>query len=141
MPTGGQFAAKSHPESDLVVEPGWPGLAHVVERQAGGVTLHVWENEAGDCQDPPDGSPAVREFRPDGSLASEEHYRNGHLHDPDDGGPAIRSYHPDGSVSWSEHYRDGVITDAADGSPAVTMRSKSGELRLAARFVDGRRVP
>lgn len=116
------------PESDLVVEPGWPGLAHVVERQAG------------DDQDPPNGLPAVREFRPHGSLASEEHYWNGYLHDPDDGGPAIRSFHPDGSVSWSEHHSDGVIANAADGCPAVTMRSESGELRLAARFMDGPRL-
>ncbi len=141
MPAGGQFAPMTHPEPDLVIGPSWPGLTFTVESQFGGVTLHAWQNDAGNYQDPPDGSPAVSEYRADGSLASEEHYRDGCLDDPEDGGPAIRSFYPDGSESWCEHYRDGVLTDAPDGSPAIALRSRSGEARLAAHFVNGRRVP
>ena len=38
-----------------------------------------WEGhyQAGRLQDPPDGSPAVRHFRPDGTVEAEAHYQAG----------------------------------------------------------------
>lgn len=59
--------------------------------------------------DPPNGSPAVRAFRPDGSIEYEEHYEcSGSLDDPSDGSPAVRWYHDDGTIHTEGHYRHGV---------------------------------
>jgi hypothetical protein len=72
-PTGGQFAPKSHLESPVAVEPSWPGLTRKVETFRT-IRVETWVDEAGRRQDPPDGSPAVRSFHPDGTVAYEEHW-------------------------------------------------------------------
>ena len=59
--------------------------------------------------DPPDHRPAVRAFRPDGSVEYEEHYNFfGELDDPPGGRPAVRWFNPDGTIRAEGHYRHGV---------------------------------
>ena len=107
QPTGGQFAAKSNPESDIELEPSWPGLTREVERVWQASTVR-WLDAVGRLQDPPDGSPAVRRLRPDGSVAYEEHWQADKRQDPPDGAPALRWFRSDGSVEWEEHWQAGV---------------------------------
>ena len=64
-PTGGQFAAKSNPESTVTIEPSWPGLTREV-RIDGDRRIESWVDTDGRLQDPPDGSPAERRFGSDG---------------------------------------------------------------------------
>ena len=73
-PTGGQFAAKSNPESMVTIEPSWPGLTSEV-RIDGDRRIESWVDTADRHQDPPDGSPALRSFHPDGSVDYEEHWQ------------------------------------------------------------------
>jgi hypothetical protein len=88
------------------IEPSWPGLTRKVET-SGSVRAETWVDESGNLQDPPDGSPAERSFRPDGTIKFEEHYHAGFLQDPPDGSPALRWFHSDGTVKFEEHWQDG----------------------------------
>ena len=105
-PTGGQFAAKSNPESTVTIEPSWPGLTREV-RVDGDVRVESWVDTDGRRQDPPDGSPARRWFRADGTVDYEVHYQADQLQDPPDGSPAVRWFHPDGSVKDEVHWQAG----------------------------------
>ena len=118
QPTGGQFAAKSNPEADIELEPSWPGLTREVE-QVGQASTVRWRDADGKLQDPPDGSPAVRQFRSDGSVEWEEHRQNGKLQDPPDGSPAVQGFRPDGSVEYEAHWQADKLQDPPDGSPAL----------------------
>ena len=118
QPTGGQFAAKSNPEADIELEPSWPGFTREVWHGKQPSTVQ-WLDADGKLQDPPDGSPAVRDLRPDGSVEYEAHWQAGKLQDPPDGSPAIRWSHPDGTVEREEHYQADKLQDPPDGSPAL----------------------
>jgi hypothetical protein len=68
-----------------------------------------WRDADGKHQDPPDGSPAVREFSPDGSVEREAHWQADQLQDPPDGSPAVRTFRPDGTVEYEEHRQAGEL--------------------------------
>ena len=106
QPTGGQFAAKSNPEADIELEPAWPGLTREVE-QTGKTHTAQWRAADGRLQDPPDGSPALRQFRSGGTVVYEEHWQAGLVQDPPDGSPALRRLRLDGTVESEEHWQAG----------------------------------
>ncbi|MHB8318104.1 MAG: hypothetical protein ACYDEP_02565 [Acidimicrobiales bacterium] len=106
-PVGGQFAGKANPESDVALEPNWPGFTRQ-NKTFYGTRVESWIDAGGRLQDPPDGSPAVRSFHPDGTVESEKHYQNGRLQDPPDGTPARRFFRPDGSVEIEAHWQNGL---------------------------------
>jgi hypothetical protein len=138
-PTGGQFAAKSQPESTVAVEPSWPGLTRKIET-SGSVRAETWVDESGNLQDPPDGSPARRRLRADGTVKSEEHYQDGPLQDPPDGSPAERQFYPDGTIEYEGHWQAGHLQDSPDGSPAVRSFYPDGTVKSEEHWQDGRRV-
>jgi hypothetical protein len=138
-PTGGQFAPKSHRESTVAVEPSWPGLTREV-RLDGDARIESWVDTDGHHQDPPDGSPAERSFRPDGTIKYEEHYQDGRRQDPPDGSPARRSFNPDGTIKYEEHWQAGHLQDSPDGSPAVRLFHPDGTVKSEEHWQDGRRV-
>ena len=107
QPTGGQFATKSNPEADIELEPSWPGLTREVG-QVEQVSTVQWRDADGKYQDPPDGSPAVRGFFPDGSVEYEAHWQAGKRQDQPDGSPAARWFRSDGLVANEAHYQSGV---------------------------------
>jgi len=86
VPTGGQFATKTHPE------PGYTLDAADVD--GGAATI--------------DGKPAepAIEAKPYGGR-TERYLRYLKPHDPDDGRPAVMSYYPDGTVEIEEHWQRG----------------------------------
>ena len=127
QPTGGQFAVKSNPEADIELEPSWPGLTREME-QVGQASVVRWRDADDQLQDPPDGTPAVRDLRPDGSVASERHYQADQLQDPPDGSPAVRRVHPNGTVASEGHYQAGECQDPPDGSPAVRYFRSDGSV-------------
>ena len=135
QPAGGQFAAKSNPEADIELEPSWPGLAREVE-QFGRASTVRWRDADGCLQDPPDGSPAVRRFRPDGTVAQQAHWQAGKYQDPPDGSPAVRRLHPDGTVAQQAHYQAGKRQDPPDGSPAVRCLRPDGTVEYEAHWQD-----
>ncbi|MHB8318115.1 MAG: hypothetical protein ACYDEP_02620 [Acidimicrobiales bacterium] len=106
-PVGGQFAGKANPESDVAIEPSWPGFTRQIETVTD-IRVESWIDADGRLQDPPDGSPAVRGFRSDGTVVYEGHYQNGRLQDPPDGSPAMRWFRPDGTVANEGHWQDGI---------------------------------
>jgi hypothetical protein len=140
QPTGGQFAAKSNPEADIELEPSWPGLTREVWQGKQTSTVQ-WRDADGKLQDPPDGSPAVRRFHPDGTVARESHYQAGQLQDPPDGSPTVRWRRPDGTVEWEEHYQSGDLQDPPDGSPAVRRLRPDGSVEAEEHYQAGVRVP
>ncbi len=105
------------------------------------VSTVQWRDDDGNRQDPPDGSPAVQRFRPDGSVASEEHWQADKLQDPPDGSPAVRRFHSDGSIEWEEHYQAGQLQDPPDGSPAVRHLRPDGTVGAEGHYRAGVRVP
>ena len=129
QPTGGQFAAKSNPEVDIELEPSWPGLTRDV-RQGEQVSTVRWRDAVGRLQDPPDRTPAVCRFRPDGTVASEAHYQDGRLQDSSDGAPALRQFRPDGTVESEEHWQAGRRQDPPDGAPALRRFHPNGSVKL-----------
>jgi hypothetical protein len=138
-PVGGQFAPKSHPESAVAIEPSWPGLTSEVRIGSEGRT-ESWQDSFGRLQDPPDGSPARRWLRPDGTVDWEEHFRDGDLQDPPDGSPAVRWFHLDESVEYEAHWQGGQLQDPPDGSPAVRSFHPDGSVKYEAHWQDGRQV-
>ena len=136
QPTGGQFAAKSNPEADIELEPSWPGLTREVE-QTGKTHTAQWRAADGRLQDPPDGSPAVRWFRPDGVIERESHWQAGHIQDPPNGSPAVRRFRPDGTVQQEEHWQAGDLQDPPDGAPAVREFSPDGTVYREEHWQDG----
>ena len=104
-PVGGQFAGKTNPECDFVLEPHWPGFTRQIET-ANDIRVESWIDADGRLQDPPDGSPAVRWFHPNGSIECEGHCQDGRPQDPDDVTPAVRRFYPDGTVANESHYQD-----------------------------------
>ena len=140
QPTGGQFATKSNPEADIELEPSWPGLTREVE-QVGQASTVQWRDADGQLQDPPDGAPAVRWFRPDGTVEVEAHYQAGQRQDPPDGSPAVRCFRPDGTVEAEEHLQDDQLQDPPDGSPAVRCLRPDGTVEHEEHYQAGERVP
>ena len=140
QPTGGQFAAKSNPEADIELEPSWPGLTREVEQGEQTSTVQ-WRDADGRLQDPPDGSPAVRRLRPDGTVEWEEHYQSGDLQDPPDGPPAVRWFRSDGTVEGEEHWQAGRLQDPPDGSPAVRWLRPDGSVGAEEHYQAGEWVP
>ena len=108
QPTGGQFAPKANPETDLTLEPSWPGLTHDAWTYADRSSFEQWLDASGRPQDPPDGTPAVRWLHPDGTVEYEEYYQADKLQDPPDGSPAARWFRSDGLVANEAHYQSGV---------------------------------
>ncbi|MHB8318121.1 MAG: toxin-antitoxin system YwqK family antitoxin [Acidimicrobiales bacterium] len=135
-PVGGQFAGKANPESDVALEPSWPGLTRQV-RMFGDGRIESWFDVNDRRQDPPDGSPALRYFRPDGTVEYEEHQQDGRLQDPADGTPAARWFRPDGTVERELHCQDGHIQDPPDGSPAVRWFRSDGTVESELHWQDG----
>ena len=138
QPTGGQFAAKSNPEADIELEPSWPGLAREVE-QVGQASTVRWRDADGKLQDPPDGSPALRRLRPDGTVEYEEYYQADKLQDPPDGSPAVRWFRSDGLVANEAHYQSGRLQDPPDGSPAIRRLRSDGTVEYESHYQAGKR--
>jgi hypothetical protein len=139
-PTGGQFAPKSQPESDLVVKPSWPGLDREVLHH-GGMRSETWSLHLGRTQDPPDGSPAIKTFDQVGRLVIESHWTDGLLNDLPDGSPAVRHLYPDGSIKSESHWSEGSLQDPPDGSPAITHFWPDGSVESESHWVAGVRQP
>ena len=135
QPTGGQFATKSNPEADIELEPSWPGLTREVE-QGEQTSVVQWRDADDKLQDPPDGSPAVRLLRSDGTVAQQAHWQAGKYQDPPDGSPAVRRLHPDGTVAQQAHYQAGKRQDPPDGSPAVRCLRPDGTVEYEAHWQD-----
>ena len=137
QPTGGQFATKSNPEADIELEPSWPGLTREVE-QGEQTSVVQWRDADDKLQDPPDGSPAVRLLRSDGTVEGEAHYQSDHLQDPPDGSPAVRRLRSDGTVAGEDHYRAGKLQDPPDGSPAMRWFRSDGTVEGEEHWQAGR---
>ena len=99
-------------------EPSWPRFTCEIE-QDGDARIIRWRDADGRLQDPPDGSPAVRWFYPDGRVKGEEHWQAGKRQDPPDGSPAVRRFYLDGSVKVEAHWQADHFQDPPDGTPAV----------------------
>jgi hypothetical protein len=86
-----------------------PGLRLEVTTGDTGARSESWRDAGGRLQDPPDGTPAIRWYRPDGTVMVEEHWQAGQLQDPPDGTPAVRWYCRDGSVRSEGYYHAGQL--------------------------------
>jgi hypothetical protein len=89
-------------------------------------------------QDRPDGTPARRLYRRDGSIFREDHYLECRLQDLLDGTPAVRTYYEDGSIDVEDHYQHGLLQDPPDGSPAEQWHYPNGATRHEAHYRAGR---
>ncbi|MHB8318119.1 MAG: toxin-antitoxin system YwqK family antitoxin [Acidimicrobiales bacterium] len=118
------------------LEPDWPGFTRQI-RMFGDIRVESWIDADGRLQDPPDGSPAMRSFHPDGTVESEQHYQNGRLQDPPDGTPAMRRFHLDGTVESEEHYRSDFLQDPPDGSPAMRWFRSDGTVESEEHWQNG----
>ncbi len=113
----------------------WPGMTLEI-KEFGPDRVETWTNENGDLQDPPDGTPAYREFYPNGMIKKEEHYQSWKLQDPTDGNPAIREFFPSGKIYCEEHYQSGELHDPSDGGPAIRRFYENGTIELECHHQD-----
>ena len=85
-----------------------------------------------------DGCFVTLSYRPDGSLAKEEHGSGSRPSDPPDGSPAVRAFRPDGSIEYEEHRElFGDLDDPPDGSPAVRWYYDDGTVRAEGHYRHG----
>ena len=80
----------------------------------------------------------IYKFYPDGSIAREEHYRNGKLNDPSPDIPAAKGFYPDGSIEWEEHYLNGKLNDSSPDTPAVKKFYTDGSIKWESHYLNGK---
>ena len=132
------------PETPL---PTWDAaLAHAEVLREQGVKVSINEHwmsieirgTDGELHDPDDGTPAWRNFYPDGTPKVVEHYTNGKYHDPDDGTPALRRFYPDGTPMTISHWTNGERHDPSDGTPAVQWFYSDGAPKWISHYTNGK---
>lgn len=104
--------------------PGVPGLTRVLP-DGSTQSLHF---PYGDLSDLDDGTPAVREWDPEGNLVSQVRYYGGWVCDGDDGDPALKQWRPDGSLLSGSRYWMGKQLPGANGEPAHTEYDVDGSV-------------
>lgn len=92
-PSGTTAGGRSDPtaltESSASLEPDDSNLTFSIRTMGDGSIMESWRDQGGHLQDRSDGTPAVRQRNPDGTVDSEAHYQAGALQDLPDGSPAV----------------------------------------------------